>query len=242
MYLILVVLKGGAPISRGYIMSKNTSFLVGGTGLFRRGLGSFLKDTDFTIAAEHDKAGDCIAAADSMPDPDLILIISSGNVDATQQTVEDLSDRFHETRLIVLSTDLSVDELAASLRAGASGYLLSSISKEAMIHSLTLIVLGETVFPSGLALAWMNGGLSASRPVADRTLGRDLTRRETEILDCLTSGASNKHIARDLGITEATVKIHMKSLIRKIGVANRTQAALWAINSGFNQEIVRTAA
>ena len=95
-----------------------------------------------------------------------------------------------------------------------------------MVHSLTLINLGETVFPSGLALAWMSGGVSANRTLTDRCAGRDLTRREAEILDCLTAGASNKQIARDLGITEATVKIHMKSLIRKIGVRNRTQAAL----------------
>jgi DNA-binding NarL/FixJ family response regulator len=223
-------------------MSKSSTFLVGGTGLFRRGLGSFLQDTDFTIVAEYDAAEDCIAAADGAVEPELILFVSSGNVDATQQAIEDLSDHFHDARVIVLSGDLSVDELAASLRAGARGYLLGSISKEAMIHSLTLILLGETVFPSGLANAWMNGGLSTGRPTADRSLGRDLTRRESEILDCLTGGASNKQIARDLGITEATVKIHMKSLIRKIGVSNRTQAALWAINSGFSQEAERAAA
>ena len=88
----------------------------------------------------------------------------------------------------------------------------------------------------------MSGGVSAARPTADRSLGRDLTRRESEILDCLTAGASNKQIARDLGITEATVKIHMKSLIRKIGVRNRTQAALWAINSGYGHDSVQVAA
>jgi two-component system nitrate/nitrite response regulator NarL len=221
-------------------MSKSSTFLVGGTGLFRRGLGSFLQDTNFTIVAEYDAAEDCIAA--SHDEPELILFISKGETDATQETVEALSERFDDARVVVLSAELSVDELATSLRAGARGYLLSSISKEAMVHSLTLILLGETVFPSGLANAWMKGGVSASRPMADRSLGRDLTRRESEILDCLTGGASNKQIARDLGITEATVKIHMKSLIRKIGVQNRTQAALWAINSGFHQEAERTAA
>lgn len=224
-------------------MSQSFLYLVGGTGLFRRGLNSFLTDSDFEIAAEHDTVDDCIAASDNTATPELIVFISAGDMDATQQAVETLSDYFDEANVIVLSAELSVDELAASLRAGAHGYLLSSISKEAMIHSLTLILLGETVFPSGLAMAWMNGGLSAAkRAAADRSLGRDLTRRETEILDCLTGGASNKQIARDLGITEATVKIHMKSLIRKIGVSNRTQAALWAINSGFNQDADRAAA
>jgi two-component system nitrate/nitrite response regulator NarL len=216
--------------------------LVGGTGLFRRGLTSFLQNTDFTITAEHDTVAACVAAADAEPAPEVIVFISSGDVDASRDAVERLTQSYGDARLIVLSGDLSVEELAACLRAGARGYLLNSISKEAMIHSFTLIVLGETVFPSGLALAWMSGGVSASRPAADRSLGRDLTRREAEILDCLTVGASNKQIARDLGITEATVKIHMKSLIRKIGVRNRTQAALWAINTGFGHPSVQAAA
>lgn len=223
-------------------MSQMSLFLVGGTGLFRRGLNSFLHDTDFVIAAEHDTVEDCVAAAAAGEEPDLIVYISSGSVEGSEHAIEDLTDAFQDARVVVLSAELSVDELAACLRAGARGYLLSSISKDAMIHSLTLIDLGETVFPSGLALAWMSGGVAANRTLADRTAGRDLTPRETEILDCLTSGASNKQIARDLGITEATVKIHMKSLIRKIGVRNRTQAALWAINTGFSQEAPRAAA
>ena len=223
-------------------MSQMSLFLVGGTGLFRRGLGSFLHNTDFVIAAEHDTVEACIAAAGAGDEPELIVYISAGSVEDSRQAVEDLADAFADARIVVLSGELSVDELAGCLKAGARGYLLSSISKEAMIHSLTLIDLGETVFPSGLALAWMSGGVSASRTLTDRTAGRDLTRREAEILDCLTAGASNKQIARDLGITEATVKIHMKSLIRKIGVRNRTQAALWAINTGFGQEIERAAA
>lgn len=223
-------------------MSQMSMVLVGGTGLFRRGLNSFLQNTDFAITAEHDTVAACVAAADAEPAPEVIVFISTGDVEASRDAVERMTQAYGDARLIVLSGALSVEELAACLRAGARGYLLNSISKDAMIHSFTLIVLGETVFPSGLALAWMSGGVSASRPAADRALGRHLTRRESEIVDCLTAGASNKQIARDLGITEATVKIHMKSLIRKIGVRNRTQAALWAINSGYGQVSVQAAA
>lgn len=223
-------------------MSQMSIVLVGGTGLFRRGLNSFLQNSDFSITAEHDTVHSCVAAADAAPSPDLIVFIASGDVETSRDAVDRLTQAHADARIAVLSGDLSVDELAACLRAGARGYLLNSISKEAMIHSFTLIVLGETVFPSGLALAWMSGGISAGRNLADRSLGRDLTRREAEILDCLTAGASNKQIARDLGITEATVKIHMKSLIRKIGARNRTQAALWAINTGFGNNTVQAAA
>jgi two-component system nitrate/nitrite response regulator NarL len=122
------------------------------------------------------------------------------------------------------------------------GYLLSNISKEVLTHSLRLILLGETVFPSQLATAWATGQL---RQNASSDVGKALevlTQREAEILGCLTEGSPNKMIARQLGITEATVKIHVKSLIRKIGVQNRTQAALWAIQVGYVKNPVDLAA
>jgi len=221
-------------------MTNAPVFLVGGTNLFRRGLMSFLGDTDFAVTEEFDTIDDCISAAESEA-PEVVIYAASGDIEMSESAIDTLTRTFPDVRVMVLSGELSVEELGACLKAGARGYLLSSISKEALVHSLTLVVLGETVFPSGLANAWVNGGLSQRRPTNQAPV-RDLTRRETDILECLTSGASNKQIARDLGITEATVKIHMKSLIRKIGVSNRTQAALWAINSGFGQSIMGAAA
>jgi two-component system nitrate/nitrite response regulator NarL len=101
-------------------------------------------------------------------------------------------------------------------------------------------MLGEMVFPSALATALPQ--CAPKRPKLNARLRGNLTPRELDILKCLTDGASNKLIARDLGITESTVKIHMKSLIRKIGAQNRTQAALWAIESGFGKEDMHDAA
>ena len=104
-------------------------------------------------------------------------------------------------------------------------------------------MLGETVFPSQLATAWATGQLRQSgNTIETGKMLEVLTHRETEILGCLTEGAPNKMIARQLGITEATVKIHVKSLIRKIGLQNRTQAALWAIQVGYVKTPVDLAA
>lgn len=219
-------------------MTNAPVFLVGGTNLFRRGLMSFLDDTDFAVTEEFDSIDDCVAAAGT---PEVVIYAASGDIEVSESAIGALASAYSDVRIMALSAELSVEELGACLKAGAHGYLLSTISKEALVHSLTLVVLGETVFPSGLANAWVSGGLSQRRPTSQAPV-RDLTRRENDILECLTSGASNKQIARELGITEATVKIHMKSLIRKIGVSNRTQAALWAINSGFGQTIMGAAA
>jgi len=215
-------------------MSQAPLVIVGGTGLFRRGLCSFLEDTPFKLVGEYDSAESCVADIAKAQAAEVIVYISNGDPALSAAAVDGLLS-CTDARLLVLSGELSVDELGACLRVGAGGYLLSNISKEVLTHSLRLILLGETVFPSQLATAWASGQLrqNATNTVDTSKALEALTARETEILGCLTEGAPNKLIARQLGITEATVKIHVKSLIRKIGVQNRTQAALWAIQAGY---------
>lgn len=220
-------------------MSQASIIFIGGSGLFRRGLNSFLDDSPFSVAAEHDTVAECIAeAGDSSPD--VVIYISNSVINETVEAVEGVTAAFPEVRILVLATDLSMEELGECLRAGTTGYLLSTISKKALRHSLTLLMLGEMVFPSALATALPQ--CAAKRPKINARLRGNLTPRELDILRCLTDGASNKLIARDLGITESTVKIHMKSLIRKIGAQNRTQAALWGIESGFGKNDMHDAA
>lgn len=224
----------------GETMSQAPLYLVGGTGLFRRGLGSFLEDSRFTVAAEFDDSEICIESG-AAASPELIIFIASGEGMESAMAVDALTDAYADAHVLVLSTELSVEELGACLKAGASGYLLSSISKDVLNHSLRLILLGETVFPSQLAAAWATGQLRNSDNGSVRAL-EALTHRENDILGCLTDGSSNKVIGRQLGITEATVKIHMKSLVRKLGVQNRTQAALWALHAGFTSTSAEIAA
>jgi two-component system nitrate/nitrite response regulator NarL len=193
-----------------------------------------LEGSSFETASEFTAYRDCVDVAGDMPSPAVIVYISTGVVDESASAVDALLGAYDRARLLVLSSVMSVDELGACLRMGARGYLLTSISKEALTHSLALILLGETVFPSDLARALMGGvGPTVANPAAARKL-ENLTGREVDILHCLTEGLSNKQIARRLGIQEATVKIHVKSLIGKLGVVNRTQAALWAVRAGVD--------
>jgi two-component system, NarL family, nitrate/nitrite response regulator NarL len=118
------------------------------------------------------------------------------------------------------------------MNAGADGYLMKDVSPEALLQSLELVMMGEKVFPTNLA-AMLFELNNASSPVNSV---RGLSPREQEILRALVTGSSNKLIAIKLGITEATVKVHLKTLLRKIDVNNRTQAAIWAMNNGFTAE------
>jgi DNA-binding CsgD family transcriptional regulator len=118
------------------------------------------------------------------------------------------------------SLEIEFDEIAP-----LSGILTYDLSADALVRSLLLISSGERVFPHDLAL----GRKSATPSFEDRSNGARLSPREKEILSHLVAGHSNKLIARHLNIAEATVKVHLKSVQRKIRVENRTQAAIWAL-------------
>ena len=142
-----------------------------------------------------------------------------------------IREAFPTARIVVLADDLSVDVLRAAMGGGADGFLIKNVSPEALIQSLQLIMLGEKVFPTNLASMLLD--MNAAGP---QHSVRGLSPREQEILQALVTGASNKMIAIQLGITEATVKVHLKTLLRKIDVNNRTQAAIWAMNNGFTAD------
>lgn len=212
-------------------MNQLSVYLVGGSKLFRHGLRSYLDSDRFDIAGEMDEIDDFIASAHEAAE--LVLYVHASLETDAAAAVASIHARLPGCRILVMAEKLEPAEFSACLNAGIDGYLLSDISKEALLHSVYLIFLGEKVFATELAKIWMNGGLER-RPPCAKKLEHGLTVRESEILECLLEGDSNKLIARRLAITESTVKIHMKSLLRKINVQNRTQAAIWAMESGFS--------
>ena len=127
----------------------------------------------------------------------------------------------------------------AVFRAGADGYLFEQISRDALIKSLDLVMLGVTILPAALMRLVgedheMDSEDDPAVPAAQTEvptfdhMPRKLSQQETRILRCLMQGEPNKIIARQFDITEATVKVHIKAILRKICVRNRTQAAVWA--------------
>jgi len=186
-----------------------------------------------------------------------VLYIIDSNLYPNGMTtvVRELKGQHANTRVVILADGFDLEEMKLSLQAGADGYCLATTGCEALIKYLDLVMLGEVVFPSSALLnAVSSSGEAAVRkesaPIAMSPLQaerlteakdsviRTLSSREAEILQCLMEGAPNKVIARKLEVAEATVKVHIKAILRKIRVANRTQAAMWAVNhlSGTSQE------
>ena len=209
-------------------MTSSRTILIETNRLFRDGLKHLLNGTRFEVGAEFNTV-DLARAAETAETPDLVI---SGQAVTDEAELRVLRQAFPTARIVVLADDLSVDILRAAMGGGADGFLSKSVSPEALIQYLQLIMLGEKVFPTNLAAMLLDLS-SAPSPL---TSIRGLSPRENEILQALVTGASNKVIAYKLGITEATVKVHLKTLLRKIDVNNRTQAAIWAINNGFTAE------
>jgi two-component system nitrate/nitrite response regulator NarL len=141
-----------------------------------------------------------------------------------------VSGEFPDLGIIVLTNNVSHPWLDRAVESGARGYLPNDISPAALQILLQLLLLGENIFagPYSMQLA-KKAALTCQRRIG-QDLRVPLSPKESEILQCLGGGQPNKVIARNLNIAEATVKVHLKSLLRKINVGNRTQAAIWALN------------
>jgi two-component system nitrate/nitrite response regulator NarL len=150
-------------------------------------------------------------------------------------TVREVRSWLATAKVVCLVPDFDLDEMRGCFAAGACGYVLESISRDALRESLRLVDAGEKVFPSELALQFpsMTARPEVAEGAASVAPESDLSSREIEILQCLANGQSNKAIAKDLAIAEATVKVHVKRILRKAHASNRTQAALWAIATGL---------
>ncbi|HYG87196.1 MAG TPA: response regulator transcription factor [Azospirillum sp.] len=205
--------------------------LIDTNNLFRQGLKALFTDQGFQITKEASSLNTALAIV-SEPDPPQLILVDPVGLGESAGVVQALKAACPDARLVLLTGKLDSGVMAKSIQAGADGFLMKDISIEALAQSLRLVMIGEKVFPTHLAALLISGrasGATTDMPV----LRKGVSQREAQILRCLLNGDSNKMIAIHLNITEATVKVHLKSLLRKIDAQNRTQAAIWGLNNGF---------
>jgi two-component system nitrate/nitrite response regulator NarL len=206
--------------------------LVGRNSLFRQGLRRLLDPAKFSVVGE---ARDLTALKALLEEdfvPDLAVAELNGCHDIDLDSLREVRAAYEGIRIVILANEFCMSDMARLLKSGADGYLVNELSAEAFSLSLLLVMMGEKALPSPLASMLANDCYS-SNGVRVRAQ-KDLTQRERQILQCLLNAYSNKHIARALNISEGTVKVHLKGIMKKIAAGNRTQAALWARNNGFD--------
>ena len=212
--------------------------------LFRRGLTALLsRDANVKVVGDAGDAGQALRRAEELQ-PDLILLDNHlpgvHGVDALPALFEVAP----KTRILMLTVSEDAADLAAALRGGAVGYLLKTIEGDALINAIHRAMDGESVIAPemmGKLIAAYRGATNDTllvQSLEETVLPKDglistLSPREYEILRGITRGSSNKEIARELGIVETTVKIHVQHVLRKLNVSSRVHAAVIATESGL---------
>jgi DNA-binding NarL/FixJ family response regulator len=210
--------------------------LVDDQSLFREALRTLLGlQPDFDIVAEAENGERALALA-KVHRPDVILMDLRmpvlGGVEATRRLTQTLP----ATRVIVLTTFEEDEEIFEALRAGAVGYLLKACSADKLCESVRAAAKGASVLEPSVAarmMAELNRLSVRSGKKVTQTLADPLSDRELGVLRLLADGCSNKEIGSRLHITEGTVKNHMTNILEKLGVLDRTQAALRAREMGL---------
>ena len=229
-------------------MRRRQSFatiLVGKSILLREGLAKILRSANFRILASVSCADDLLPSKLQSHQPLFLVVHTGDDFEAAVEQIELLRDQHPGGRIAIVADHYRLGDLVSAFRAGADGYFVDIMTCDVFIKSVELVVMGETIFPPAFLsfVLGPDGEQLAETVLLDEkneailfatedTLTPQLSPREKSILHCLIEGDSNKCIARKIDIAEATVKVHVKAILRKIRVQNRTQAAIWGMNNG----------
>lgn len=200
--------------------------------LFRSGIKLLLeRQTGFEVVGEASDGLEGVKRAKQLK-PDVVLLDLHMPVTGGLVTIPLLREEVPKTEIIMLTVSEDADDLLEALRMGARGYLLKNIETEFLLDSIRHAAAGESVMSSQMV-----GKLADAMRVPQRVVGNahpeKLTPREREIIAMLACGASNKEIARKLDLAESTVKIHVQGILRKLNLASRVQAAVYAVEHGL---------
>ena len=197
--------------------------------MMRRGIRQLIEMQDgLQVVAEASSGEEALAQA-AHHEPDMILMdLNMKGMDGIQ-TVEALRHGNVDACILMVTVSDNDSDVIAALRAGADGYLLKDLEPEELVSALLQAERGQLVLSPQLTRI-------LARTLRDektdrRSLEAQLTDRERQILGQIAAGSSNKQIANTLGITEATVKVHVKNLLKKLNFHSRVEAAVWAVSN-----------
>ena len=195
----------------------------------RQGLRTFLAlQDDMEVVADAADGEEAVRAAREHA-PDIVLMdLVMPNMDGVEATRRIASER-PATRVIALTSFLEDDKVLPAVRAGAAGYLLKDVGPPELVRAIRTVHGGEALLHPAVAARVLEEVAAPAPPRAEP----GLTPREREVLALVARGLANKRIAQELGIAEKTVKIHVSRILHKLGVADRTQAALYAVREGL---------
>jgi NarL family two-component system response regulator LiaR len=206
--------------------------LVDDHAVVRKGMRALLdREPGLEVVGEADDGEQAVRAVDRLR-PDVILMDLEmpgvGGIEATQR----ISASHPESRIVVLTSHAAEEDVFPALKAGAQGYLLKHSAPEDVLQAIRQAHRGETVLHPTIARMVLQE-LNRPAPAKQARTTDPLSEREVEVLRLLARGMSNQEIADALVVGEATVRSHVSSILRKLQLASRTQAALYALREGL---------
>jgi two-component system nitrate/nitrite response regulator NarL len=201
--------------------------LVGKNTLFREGLARILGSADFRILASVSCADDLLPNKLQLQRPLFLVVHTGDDFGAAVEQIELFRDQHPGGRIAIVAYHYRLADLVSAFRAGANGYFVDVMACDVFVKSIELVMMGETIFPPAFLPFVLDPegtppGEAAPHDEDNRamlirtkdTLAPQLSTREKSILRCLIEGNSNKCIARKVNIAEATVKVHVKAILR----------------------------
>ncbi|MBV9049614.1 MAG: response regulator transcription factor [Solirubrobacterales bacterium] len=205
--------------------------LVDDHAVVREGLRAFLElQDDFEVVGDASDGEQALVQAEVLRPNVILMDLVMPNLDGVG-AMRELRVRAPDSHVIVLTSFLDDDRLMPAIQAGAAGYLLKDVKPSELARAIRAADAGEAIIAPTAAARLVRAIADGSRPVLAEP--ERLTRREREVLELIVKGRANKRIAFELGISEKTVKTHVGHLLAKLGVSDRTQAALLAVREGL---------
>ncbi|HXR69141.1 response regulator transcription factor [Actinocrinis sp.] len=195
--------------------------------MVRQGLRVFLElQPDIEVVGEAaDGAQAAQLAQELRPDVVLLDLVMPGTDGVT--AIELMAEAAVESKVLIVTSFGEHRTVVPAIRAGARGYVSKEVEPSALAAAIRAVAAGHVLLGPEVAAALLSG--NASQTTEGAGADPQLTAREREVLDLIARGRSNREIARALTVSEKTVKTHVSSVLMKLGVADRTQAALWAV-------------
>ena len=209
--------------------TRHTVLVVDDHPLFRKGVVQLLAmEPSIEVVGEAGNRAQALALV-QQHEPDLTLLDLNLKAESGLDILAAIKADDPSRRVVMLTVSDAAEDLMGAIRAGADGYLLKDMEPEQLLERVRASLAGETVIGEALA-ARLAGALRQEAQDSAGGVRRDLsllTDREQQVLRCLADGQSNKRIARTLSITEGTVKVHVKNLLKKLSFRSRVEAAVW---------------
>jgi two-component system, NarL family, nitrate/nitrite response regulator NarL len=226
-----------------------STVIVGRRALLREGIASLLQHTAYKVVAGAAGAAE-LEDLRFPPGRRMLAILgidgTNGNFQEVAESIQRLRSLTPDGKIVLVAETSGPVDLQRILGLAPDGYILNLGSRDILVKAIELAFMDQQVLVLGRAIAPRaeESRKSATESVAGslwpssygapvETNGSELSQRERQILNCLAQGESNKAIARLCKITESTVKVHLKAILRKTRAQNRTQAAIWAMEHGF---------